>query len=79
MAHAYIAPIGSIISFATAPGKTASDGKGQNGLFTQELVKAMQQPNKSLGEVFKEVRINVARLSNNEQIPWTNSSLMGEF
>ncbi len=79
LAPVYIAPTGSIISFATAPGKTASDGDGRNGLYTQELIKAMQQPNKTLEEVFKEVRINVARKSNNEQIPWTNSSLMGEF
>jgi caspase domain-containing protein len=79
LAPVYIAPTGSIISFATAPGKTASDGDGKNGLFTQELIKAMQQPNKNLEEVFKSVRINVAKMSNNEQIPWTNSSLMGEF
>ena len=79
LAPVYIAPTGSIISFATAPGKTASDGDGKNGLYTQELIKAMQQPNKNLEEVFKAVRINVAKLSNSEQIPWTNSSLMGEF
>jgi Caspase domain len=79
LAPVYIAPTGSIISFATAPGKTASDGDGKNGLYTQELIRAMRQPNKSLEEVFKEVRINVAKISNNEQIPWTNSSLMGEF
>ena len=79
LAPVYVAPTGSIISFATAPGKTASDGDGQNGLYTQELIKAMQQPNKNLEEVFKTVRINVAKLSDSKQIPWTNSSLMGEF
>ncbi len=79
LAPVYVAPTGSIISFATAPGKTASDGDGQNGLYTQELIKAMREPNKNLEEVFKAVRINVARISNSEQIPWTNSSLMGEF
>ncbi|RLD21192.1 MAG: hypothetical protein DRI71_09425 [Bacteroidetes bacterium] len=79
LAPVYVAPTGSIISFATAPGRTASDGDGENGLYTQELIKAMQQPNKNLEEVFKAVRINVAKLSNSEQIPWTNSSLMGEF
>lgn len=79
LAPVYVAPTGSIISFATAPGKTASDGDGKNGLYTQELIKAMKIPNKNLEEVFKEVRINVAKISSNEQIPWTNSSLMGEF
>ena len=28
------APIGTIVAFATAPGKTASDGDGENGLYT---------------------------------------------
>lgn len=79
LAPVYVAPTGSIISFATAPGKTASDGEGKNGLYTQELIKAMREPNKNLEEVFKAVRINVARISNSKQIPWTNSSLMGEF
>ncbi|MBA3356119.1 MAG: caspase family protein [Pyrinomonadaceae bacterium] len=32
------APAGTFIAYATAPGQTASDGKGQNGLYTQELM-----------------------------------------
>ena len=32
------APSGTLIAFATAPGATASDGKGKNGLYTQHLV-----------------------------------------
>lgn len=73
------APKGSIIAFATAPGKTASDGDGQNGLYTQELVKAMRRPGISVEQVFKEVRINVIKLSNSNQTPWENSSLLGDF
>ena len=74
-----ITPTGSIIAFSTAPGQTASDGEGRNGLFTQELIKSMKKEGMSLEEVFKDVRINVAKLSNDGQIPWTNSSLMGDF
>ena len=73
------APTGSIIAFATAPGKTASDGDGVNGLYTQELIKAMRKPGLSLEQIFKEVRINVAKLSGDKQVPWENSSLMGDF
>lgn len=74
-----ITPTGSIIAFSTAPGKTASDGEGRNGLFTQELIKSMRKEGLSLEEVFKDVRINVAEISGEAQIPWTNSSLMGDF
>jgi len=70
---------GTIISFATAPGMTASDGGGDNGLYTQELIKAMQKEGLTIEEVFKEVRINVARISGGKQIPCENSSLMGDF
>ena len=72
-------PTGSIVAFATQPGKTASDGTGQNGLYTQELVKAMQTPGIPIEEVFKQVRINVSRLSGDQQVPQEWSSLMGDF
>ena len=73
------APTGSIIAFATAPGKTASDGDGENGLYTQELIKAMRQKGLSIEQVFKKVRINVLKLSDEKQSPWENSSLTGDF
>jgi uncharacterized caspase-like protein len=38
------APIGTLIAYATAPGKVARDGEGPNGLYTSELLKAMQVP-----------------------------------
>ncbi|RLD78201.1 MAG: hypothetical protein DRJ10_10730, partial [Bacteroidetes bacterium] len=34
------APSGTFIAFATAPGSVAADGTGNNGLYTQELLKA---------------------------------------
>lgn len=74
-----IAPKGSIIAFATAPGKTASDGDGENGLYTQELIKALRRPGLTVEQVFKEVRINVINLSKSSQTPWENSSLLGDF
>lgn len=73
------APVGSFIAFATAPGSVASDGEGENGLYTQELIKAMMIPNLTLEQVFKEVRNNVLAATNNKQIPWENSSLRGDF
>src|SRR5262245_7447681 len=74
------APSGTFIAYATAPGATASDNKsGQNGLYTQELLKALRQPGLSIEEVFKQVRLRVKDLSNGQQIPWESSSLEGEF
>jgi len=74
------APSGTFIAYATAPGSTASDNKsGQNGLYTQELLKALRQPGLRIEEVFKQVRLRVKELSNGQQIPWESSSLEGEF
>lgn len=70
---------GSFIAYATAPGSTASDGEGRNGLYTQELLKAIQKPGLSLEQVFKEVRINVLRLSGERQYTWDSSNITGEF
>ncbi len=70
---------GSFIAYSTAPGSTASDGTGRNGLYTQELLKALQKPNRSIEEVFKEVRINVLRLSGERQYTWDNSNITGDF
>lgn len=70
---------GTLIAYATAPGSVASDGVGENGLYTQELLKALEQPGLQVEEVFKIVRREVAEQSGNEQIPWESSSLVGDF
>ena len=70
---------GAFIAYSTAPGSTASDGIGRNGLYTQELIKAIQRPGLSIEQVFKEVRINVLRLSGEQQYTWDSSNITGEF
>lgn len=72
-------PTGTYIAYATAPGSVASDGSDKNGLYTQELLKAMQKPGLKIEDVFKEVRRNVLDLSQKKQIPWDNSSILGDF
>ena len=74
-----VAPTGSFISYATAPGDVAADGDGQNGLFTEKLLQHMQTPGLKLEEVFKRVRADVQRDSNNKQVPWDSSSVTGDF
>lgn len=73
------APAGTFIAYATAPGQTASDGKGQNGLYTQELLANMRTPGLPIEEVFKRVRIGVKQQSGGVQVPWDASSLEGSF
>ncbi len=69
---------GTIISFATSEGATAADGKGANGMFTEELVKQMVIP-QSIFNVFMKTRVQVKKLSNGQQVPQEWSKLNGEF
>lgn len=70
---------GSFIAYATSPGSVASDGSGRNGLYTQELIKALRRPGLTIEQVFKEVRMNVLRLSGDKQYTWDSSNIIGEF
>ncbi|MCK6618294.1 MAG: caspase family protein [Cyclobacteriaceae bacterium] len=70
---------GAFIAYATSPGSVASDGTGRNGLYTQELIKAMSKPGRTIEQVFKEVRANVLRQSGERQNPWENSNIIGDF
>ena len=73
------APVGTLIAFATAPGSVASDGEGQNGLYTQHLLQSMQRPGVKIEDVFKNVRAGVRRDSQGKQVPWESTSLEGDF
>lgn len=73
------APRGTIIAYATSPGRVAADGDGRNSPYTKALVKAMQVPNKPIELVFKEVRRAVQEETKNRQTPWENTSLSGDF
>ena len=73
------APTGTLIAYATAPGSVASDGTGENGLYTQELLKQIRQQGLKIEDVFKQVRAAVIAGSNEQQTPWESSSLVGDF
>jgi uncharacterized caspase-like protein len=70
---------GTLVAYATAPGSVAADGDGKNGLYTEELLHALQVPGLKVEDVFKRVRINVARRSKGAQTPWESSSLTGDL
>ncbi len=70
---------GTLLAYATAPGSVAADGLGKNGLYTEELLQALQVPGLKIEDVFKRVRVNVTRRSNGAQTPWESSSLTGDL
>ncbi len=70
---------GTFIAFATAPGKEALDGSGSNSPYTKHLARLISKKGLHLEQVFKEVRKAVVAETNGEQVPWENSSLMGDF
>ncbi len=73
------APSGTLIAYATAPGSVASDGPGENGIYTGELIKIMHSPGVKIEDVFKQVRSAVRQESDGKQTPWESSSLEGDF
>ena len=73
------APAGSLISYATSPGATASDGSGRNGLFTSALLTYIDEPGISILEMFQKVRTYVRERSEGQQVPWESTSLEGNF
>ena len=70
---------GSFVAYATSPGSVADDGEGRNGIYTKHLLASLSRPDSKLEDVFKRVRIDVAKETLNRQIPWDSSSVLGEF
>jgi len=72
-------PTGMLIAYATGPNRTAADGTGANGLFTEELLKHLETPELRIEDVFKRVIDGVETRSGGQQVPWLTSSLKGDF
>ncbi|MEP2772857.1 MAG: caspase family protein [Fulvivirga sp.] len=71
-------PSGTLIAYSTSPGNVASDGEGENGLYTGELIKQLNKQQR-IEDVFMNTRINVESLSNGDQQPWEEARLKGVF
>lgn len=69
------APVGSLLAYATSPGNVASDGAGQNGLYTENLVRELAVRGVRIEDALKRVRLNVRMASGGAQIPWETTSL----
>lgn len=73
------APTGSLIAYSTSPGRTASDGSGENGLYTSCLLENLKTPDITILQMFQNVRRLVSERSSKQQIPWESTSLTDDF
>jgi len=72
-------PPGTIIIYSTALGEVASDGEGENSLFTAALIRHISTPGLMIEEMLRKVRLDVWEQTDGDQMPWVSSSLIGEF
>jgi uncharacterized caspase-like protein len=73
------APGGSLVAYSTALGKTASDGDGENGLYTDVLLKHIDNKNTTITTMFPKVRRDVLERSKEGQTPWESTSLTDDY
>lgn len=69
---------GTLIAFATAPGQVALDGEGANSPFSAALSRHLGTPGLEVQQMLTRVRAEVVSMTKNKQVPWSNSSLLGE-
>ncbi|MCP3370955.1 caspase family protein [Bradyrhizobium cajani] len=69
---------GTLIAFATAPGQVALDGEGANSPFSIALSRHIGTPGLEVQQMLTRVRAEVVSTTKNKQVPWSNSSLLGE-
>jgi len=72
-------PTGTLVLYATEPGKVASDGTGRNGLFTEALLKQLKQPNMEYDQMVRAISSDVWQKSNKQQLPWKEGNSLKEF
>jgi len=60
-------------------GSVAADGEGEHGVYTEALLDALSVPGLKAEEVFKRARERVIDATGEQQTPWKQSSLVGDF
>ena len=73
------APAGTLIAYAAAPGQTAADGSGMNGLYALHFLQNLRIPDLPAESLFKRVRDGVERDSKLAQTPWNISTTADDF
>ncbi len=71
---------GTLIAFASDPKSIALDGfPGEHSPFTKALIDHLADPGVSIDTVMNRVRSEVWETTKNKQLPWVNTSIIGEF
>jgi Caspase domain len=71
-------PDGTIISYATQPGRTADDGSGRNSPYTSAFLKHIEDKD-NVTTVFQRVSASVYEDTRGSQVPELSLSFFGEF
>ena len=69
---------GTLLAFATAPGQVALDGDGENSPFSAALARHIATAGLEVQQMLTRVRAEVVAATASKQVPWSNSSLLGE-
>jgi uncharacterized caspase-like protein len=71
---------GTLIAFASDPKSTALDGPtGEHSPFTQAFLAHLFDPGVTIDTVMSRVRNDVWEKTGHHQLPWVNTSLIGEY
>ncbi len=70
---------GMFIAYATSPGDVADDGSGKHGVFTQQILNNIDKKGLSLHTLFKNIKRDVYKKTDQRQRPWTHDDIIGEF
>ena len=69
---------GMLVVYSTQPNNVALDGGGRNSPFTSALLAHVHQPGLEVRQLVSEVRADVLASTDGRQVPWDNSSLVGD-
>jgi len=70
---------GELIAFSAYPNTVAEDGKGRNSPYATAILQYIKEPGLLIEDVFTRVRIAVRQETNEKQVPWESTSLLGDF
>lgn len=74
------APRGTLVAYSTAPGQLAEDGTGRkHSLYTETLAALLGRRGLTAENLFRTLSDEVRRRTLEEQQPWFESSLAGDF
>jgi len=73
------AGVGTMVAYSTQPGNVAVDGTGENSPFAAALLEQIGKPGIDVAAMLRRVRLSVIEATNGNQVPWSHSSLTGDF